>query len=330
MDPDSSSIVRITGNMSLSVNATISNVNIPLNIPVSVAPMIWRVAVQTDVMTNESGIMTQETIYLPLATVSFLSPISIQDSVVSINEESINVQLLNSSDLGSSEVELPNASAFPLGAFYFRSFLNCLMSGSSADLPKLVIETNADINIGGWLSLKSIYLKRVLDIGQTLVDGGYTFASGTSASNNSASPLQVFLSNLTSNSGGSEYSASLTIKTPPKNALTLPPAGLEISARVNISSVPIARLELPKLQATQGTPNITTNVEATKLQSDWTIIGSLLQSSLKLGVDQVAAAYADGSSLPAWVLDLANAAWLSVPFDSLGSGVTGSVNSLVD
>ncbi|KAJ3202068.1 hypothetical protein HDU82_007625 [Entophlyctis luteolus] len=332
--PESANTGDSVGFLNLTLNASLSGLSIPANIPVNVSPMSIDIAVQGPSTNGNAGQS-----FFPLAKIQLPSAISVNNGQASIFEDGLMIQFQNATNFDSVAAAVTNANTFPVGAFLVKQIFAAVSSANTSVAPKISVQAGFDLTLWGFFHVNGISIQKDLDVGAILTSAGNIYPHrklhqkvtlktnlGLAAPMNSSVLGLVTVSDFKL----SNLSANVTINTSPQNPLTILSPGLAVTSRVNVSNIPILFAKLPHVQPTQGTPNITVEVEATKVSIGFvSILEIFLQDGLTLGIDQVKPTFANGTSLPAWVQDFVGQVSLKVPFSLLAAGLENSLKNLL-
>ncbi|KAJ3265875.1 hypothetical protein HDU77_003643 [Chytriomyces hyalinus] len=324
--PESVGFVRAAVNLTQPFSA-------PLNIAASIGPTRWTISLAVPVISEEKGYVAQSNSFFQFGMLNIPSSFTVEDSFMRLNEPNMTLHALNPSAftaLNRSINSEGRTATFPLGTAFLSGICNCLMSGQAADVPQVLLQSSADISIGP-IFLPNVPLVRIVNFGQLLVDGGKTFPSITPATSSDPSlSFQFVLKNTRTIPGTGKIGTTVDLTIPQKNYAVNPitAAFTNLSLRLNVSSVPLARVESQRVSLHQGNATIEIPIVATPLGNViQNVAGLLFQdfANSRVGVDQVSVRDVDGKRI-GWISDLCDALVLQVPLrvfsDSSRSGFT--------
>ncbi|KAJ3240631.1 hypothetical protein HDU81_003215 [Chytriomyces hyalinus] len=304
---DSVGFVRAAVNLTQPFNA-------PFNIAASIGATRWIISLAVPVISEDKGYVAQSNSFFQFGILNIPSSFTVEDSVMRLTEPNMTFNALNPSAfkaLNRSINSEGRTATYPLGTSFLSGICNCLMSGQAADVPQVLLQSSADISIGP-IFLPNVPLVRIVDFGQLLVDGGKTFPSITPAtSSDPALSFQFVLKNTRTIPNTGKIGTTVDLTIPQKNYAVNPitAAFTNLSLRLNVSSVPLARVESQRISLHQGNASIEIPIVLTPLGNViQNVAGLLFQdfANSRVGVDQVSVRDADGKRV-SWISDLCDA-----------------------
>ncbi|KAJ3294032.1 hypothetical protein HDU79_011615 [Rhizoclosmatium sp. JEL0117] len=299
------------GTLTFSTNLTQGGYNglVPFGIPLYIGGMTWTVELGVKGEGNSSGYVRTTESFYEIAEVTLKEGVSVLAGNLGMSVDRAVVKVL---DLGEG------GGVFVLGQTFVQKVLGCLMSGYAADGPRVRVSANVDIWVGSLL-VPNVYLKRVIDLGQIMVDARMPFPLASTNPVDPSESFHLYLSNAKVLLSGGDTTASISFPPAlyPVNPLSLSLTSLQF--RLNISQVPAYSITAPVVYAEQGSPNVTIGMNFGQLGSTLDLVSSLLlQQNLKVGIDRVDVRDAVGGRI-GWLSDLCAAVWVQLPLSLLGN-----------